>query len=85
MLQGLHLFLHFFCSRSAGRGNFEVVLGAHNIHQDEKSQQRIKVLKYIQHPKYQSDNTEDISYDIMLLKVFFFHLCDYIMRFACSL
>ncbi|KAG1959615.1 granzyme-like protein [Pimephales promelas] len=56
-------------NRSAGRGNFEVVLGAHNIHQDEKSQQRIKVLKYIQHPKYQSDNTEDISYDIMLLKL----------------
>ncbi|XP_056088962.1 granzyme B-like [Rhinichthys klamathensis goyatoka] len=57
-------------SAFSGRGNFEVVLGAHNIHQDEKSQQRIKVLKYIQHPKFQSDNTEkDYSYDIMLLKL----------------
>ncbi|KAK7169227.1 hypothetical protein R3I93_005269 [Phoxinus phoxinus] len=54
----------------SSRDHFEVVLGAHNIKQDEKSQQRINVLKYIQHPKFQPDNTEkDYSYDIMLLKL----------------
>ncbi|XP_073701200.1 granzyme B(G,H)-like [Garra rufa] len=44
----------------------EVVLGAHNISQNEDSQQIIQVEKYIKHPKYEN---EPLSYDIMLLKL----------------
>ncbi|CAM4602610.1 unnamed protein product [Leuciscus chuanchicus] len=68
-------------SAFSSRDHFEVVLGAHNIKQDEKSQQRIKVLKYIRHPKFQPDNSDknDYSYDIMLLKVFSPSLCDSIL------
>uniref|UniRef100_A0A8C1KE62 trypsin n=1 Tax=Cyprinus carpio TaxID=7962 RepID=A0A8C1KE62_CYPCA len=44
----------------------EVVLGAHNISQNEDSQQIIQVDKYIRHPKYEN---EGLTYDIMLLKV----------------
>lgn len=42
-----------------------VVLGAHNIRKKEKSQQRIRVAKYHQHPDY----TGEYDYDIMLLQV----------------
>ncbi|XP_068428534.1 granzyme B-like [Clinocottus analis] len=42
-----------------------VVLGAHNLSKKEKSQQRIKVAKYHQHPKY----TGAHDYDIMLLEL----------------
>ncbi|KTG07138.1 hypothetical protein cypCar_00017685 [Cyprinus carpio] len=44
----------------------EVVLGAHNISQNEDSQQIIQVDKYIKHPKYEN---EGLTYDIMLLKM----------------
>uniref|UniRef100_A0A8C2K432 trypsin n=1 Tax=Cyprinus carpio TaxID=7962 RepID=A0A8C2K432_CYPCA len=44
----------------------EVVLGAHNISQNEDSQQIIQVDKYIRHPMYEN---EGLTYDIMLLKV----------------
>uniref|UniRef100_A0A673MR69 trypsin n=1 Tax=Sinocyclocheilus rhinocerous TaxID=307959 RepID=A0A673MR69_9TELE len=50
--------------------HFEVVLGAHNITKVEKSQQRIPVMKFIQHPMFKQNKEEDYSYDIMLLKVF---------------
>ncbi|XP_051762037.1 granzyme B [Ctenopharyngodon idella] len=53
----------------SGRDHLEVVLGAHNIKKDEKSQQRIPVIKYIRHPKFQRNNEKDYSYDIMLLKL----------------
>ncbi|XP_034043002.1 granzyme B-like [Thalassophryne amazonica] len=43
-----------------------VVLGAHNISKEEKSQQRIKVAEYYQHPKYKP---KKFTYDIMLLKL----------------
>ncbi|KAK2904916.1 hypothetical protein QQF64_033073 [Cirrhinus molitorella] len=46
--------------------DLEVVLGAHNISQNEDSQQIIQVNKYMRHPKYENDNT---TYDIMLLKL----------------
>ncbi|XP_037095272.1 granzyme B-like isoform X6 [Syngnathus acus] len=42
-----------------------VILGAHNISQREKSQQRIEVAKFHPHPKY----TNQHSNDIMLLKL----------------
>ncbi|XP_040057353.2 granzyme B isoform X1 [Gasterosteus aculeatus] len=42
-----------------------VVLGAHNIRKKEKSQQRIRVAKYHQHPDY----TGEYDYDIMLLQL----------------
>ncbi|XP_056321370.1 granzyme 3, tandem duplicate 1 [Danio aesculapii] len=52
------------------RGHFEVLLGAHNISKHEKSQQRIQVIKHIQHPMFlNSNNEKDYSYDIMLLKL----------------
>lgn len=41
-----------------------VVLGAHNISKNEKSQQRIEV-EYHPHPEF----TGKYDYDIMLLKV----------------
>ncbi|XP_042352675.1 granzyme B-like [Plectropomus leopardus] len=42
-----------------------VVLGAHDIRKKEKSQQRIQVAKYHQHPKF----TGEYDYDIMLLQL----------------
>uniref|UniRef100_A0A8C2ZXY8 Granzyme 3, tandem duplicate 3 n=1 Tax=Cyclopterus lumpus TaxID=8103 RepID=A0A8C2ZXY8_CYCLU len=42
-----------------------VVLGAHDISKKEKSQQRIQVTKYHQHPKF----TGEYDYDIMLLEL----------------
>ncbi|XP_051762608.1 granzyme B(G,H)-like isoform X2 [Ctenopharyngodon idella] len=44
----------------------EVVLGAHNISQNEHSQQIIQVEEYIPHPSYTKNN---FTYDIMLLKL----------------
>ncbi|KAK7154280.1 hypothetical protein R3I94_007586 [Phoxinus phoxinus] len=44
----------------------EVVLGGHNISQNEESQQIIQVEKYIQHRNYTNN---DFTYDIMLLKL----------------
>ncbi|XP_067266415.1 granzyme B-like isoform X2 [Chanodichthys erythropterus] len=68
VLTAAHCFNH---SDYSGRDHFEVVLGAHNIKKDEKSQQRIPVIKYIQHPKFErkNENNNDYSYDIMLLKL----------------
>ncbi|KAM8855779.1 granzyme H-like [Spinachia spinachia] len=42
-----------------------VVLGAHDISKKEKSQQRIRVAKYHQHPRF----TRGYDYDIMLLEL----------------
>ncbi|XP_065107883.1 granzyme B-like [Paramisgurnus dabryanus] len=54
----------------SGQKHLEVVLGAHNISQKEKSQQRIQVKKYIRHPLFENqNNVKDYSYDIMLLKL----------------
>uniref|UniRef100_A0A673H251 trypsin n=1 Tax=Sinocyclocheilus rhinocerous TaxID=307959 RepID=A0A673H251_9TELE len=47
-----------------------VVLGAYNINKKEKSQQRIPVIKYIQHPMFERNKKEDCSYDKLLIKVF---------------
>ncbi|XP_043103977.1 granzyme B-like [Puntigrus tetrazona] len=49
--------------------HLEVVLGAHNLTKVEKSQQRIPVMKLIQHPRFKKNNEHDYSYDIMLLKL----------------
>ncbi|XP_070400029.1 granzyme B-like [Nothobranchius furzeri] len=45
--------------------NMVVVLGAHNISDKEKMQQRIEVAKYYKYPDY----TGGFDYDIMLLKL----------------
>ncbi|KAI5621375.1 hypothetical protein C0J50_19310, partial [Silurus asotus] len=50
----------------SGKGQLEVVLGAHNISKKEPEQQRIKVKKYIKHPCYRKDERAN---DIMLLKL----------------
>ncbi|KAK2839583.1 hypothetical protein Q5P01_013323 [Channa striata] len=44
--------------------NMIVVLGAHNIRKKEKSQQKIQVAKYYQHPEY-----SEFENDIMLIKL----------------
>ncbi|XP_062391370.1 mast cell protease 1A-like [Sardina pilchardus] len=51
-----------------------VVLGAHNIGKQEKSQQRIGISEFIQHPKYpkkklSDDDPKAFHHDIMLLKL----------------
>ncbi|NXG70898.1 MCT1A protease, partial [Baryphthengus martii] len=46
-------------------GNITVVLGAHNIHEPERTQQVRGVLKYYPHPEYDPESTTN---DIMLLK-----------------
>ncbi|NWH77220.1 MCPT3 protease, partial [Piaya cayana] len=46
-------------------GNATVILGAHNIHEPEKTQQVRGVLKYHPHPDY---DPRTVSNDIMLLK-----------------
>ncbi|XP_050975394.1 granzyme B-like isoform X2 [Labeo rohita] len=51
------------------RDQFKVVLGAHNINKVERSQQRIPVMKFIRHPKFEQNNKKNYSYDIMLLKL----------------
>nr|XP_055071631.1 granzyme B-like isoform X2 [Misgurnus anguillicaudatus] len=57
-------------SEYSGRNHLEVVLGAHNLNQKEKSQQRIQVKQYIRHPLFEKQkNKEDFTYDIMLLKL----------------
>ncbi|KAA0715657.1 Granzyme B [Triplophysa tibetana] len=53
----------------SGKKQLEVVLGAHNIDQNERSQQRIQVIKYIPHPGFEQNNNKNYSYDIMLLKL----------------
>ncbi|XP_043103978.1 granzyme B-like [Puntigrus tetrazona] len=53
----------------SSRDHFEVVLGAHNIKNKEKTEQRIPVIKYIRHPMFERNNEKDYSYDIMLLKL----------------
>ncbi|KAI5106935.1 hypothetical protein C0J45_2573, partial [Silurus meridionalis] len=50
----------------SGKGQLEVVLGAHNISKKEHEQQRIKVKKCIKHPCYRKDERAN---DIMLLKL----------------
>ncbi|NWV21211.1 MCT1A protease, partial [Origma solitaria] len=46
-------------------GNITVILGAHNIHEPEKTQQVRGVRKYHEHPEYDPDTMEN---DIMLLQ-----------------
>ncbi|XP_023859757.1 complement factor D isoform X1 [Salvelinus sp. IW2-2015] len=46
-------------------GRYRVVLGAHDLSEDENSQQKFDVVKYIPHPRF-GDN---LGYDIMLLKL----------------
>ncbi|KFV58373.1 Mast cell protease 1A, partial [Gavia stellata] len=46
-------------------GNATVILGAHNIHEPETTQQIRGVLRYHQHPEY---DPNAVSNDIMLLK-----------------
>ncbi|NXR63829.1 MCT1A protease, partial [Rhadina sibilatrix] len=46
-------------------GNITIILGAHNVHEPEKTQQVRGVLKYHKHPEYNPDTLEN---DIMLLK-----------------
>ncbi|OWK52558.1 Mast cell protease 1A [Lonchura striata] len=46
-------------------GNITVILGAHNIHEPEKTQQVRGVLKYHEHPEYNPSTMEN---DIMLLQ-----------------
>uniref|UniRef100_A0A3Q2PD76 trypsin n=1 Tax=Fundulus heteroclitus TaxID=8078 RepID=A0A3Q2PD76_FUNHE len=46
-------------------GDMTVVLGAHDLSKAEKSQQRIKVAKFIKYPQ----NTGNLDFDIMLLKL----------------
>ncbi|XP_052385563.1 complement factor D-like isoform X2 [Oncorhynchus keta] len=46
-------------------GRYRVVLGAHDLSEDENSQQKFNVIKYIPHPRF-GDNLEN---DIMLLKL----------------
>ncbi|NXS31737.1 MCT1A protease, partial [Pomatostomus ruficeps] len=46
-------------------GNITVILGAHNIHEPEKTQQVRGVLKYHEHPEY---NPSTMDNDIMLLQ-----------------
>ncbi|NWX56792.1 MCT1A protease, partial [Promerops cafer] len=53
-------------------GNITVILGAHNIHEPEKTQQVRGVLKYHEHPEY---NPRTMENDIMLLQA----------RMSCSL
>ncbi|KFP78975.1 Mast cell protease 3, partial [Acanthisitta chloris] len=50
-------------------GNITVILGAHDVHKPEKSQQVRGVLQYYKHPEY---NPESVSNDIMLLKARWF-------------
>ncbi|XP_051495650.1 mast cell protease 1A-like [Apus apus] len=47
-------------------GNATVILGAHNIHEPETTQQVRGVVRYHLHPEY---NPETVSNDIMLLKL----------------
>ncbi|NXI88520.1 MCT1A protease, partial [Rhipidura dahli] len=53
-------------------GNITVILGAHNIHQPEKTQQVRGVLKYHEHPEY---DPEAMYNDIMLLQARAFSKC----------
>ncbi|NXQ16175.1 MCT1A protease, partial [Peucedramus taeniatus] len=46
-------------------GNITVILGAHNIHEPEKTQQVRGVLKYHEHPEF---NPSTLENDIMLLQ-----------------
>ncbi|NWI57214.1 MCT1A protease, partial [Calyptomena viridis] len=46
-------------------GNITVILGAHNIHKPEPTQQVRGVLRYYEHPEYDPDT---MANDIMLLK-----------------
>lgn len=54
----------FLLSAAMGR-NITVTLGAHDIHEPEKTQQVRGVLKYHKHPEY---NPKTFENDIMLLK-----------------
>ncbi|XP_058246866.1 transmembrane protease serine 9-like [Hemibagrus wyckioides] len=49
-----------------GKVKLEVVLGAHNISEKERQQQRIQVQKFIKHPCYKRKENQN---DIMLLKL----------------
>ncbi|NXA12533.1 MCT1A protease, partial [Sapayoa aenigma] len=51
-------------------GNITVILGAHNIHKPETTQQVRGVLRYHEHPEYDPDT---MANDIMLLKARGFH------------
>ncbi|XP_044840907.1 mast cell protease 1A-like [Mauremys mutica] len=47
-------------------GDITVLLGAHNVHQDEETQQRVSVQRKIPHPRYNKTSHEN---DLMLLQL----------------
>ncbi|KAM9121561.1 granzyme B-like [Pangshura tecta] len=49
-----------------GNGDITVLLGAHNVHRDAKTQQRVSVRRKIPHPRY---NKTSIENDLMLLQL----------------
>ncbi|NXR74964.1 MCT1A protease, partial [Pycnonotus jocosus] len=54
------------CVAKEGRPRITVILGAHNISDRERSQQRIRVVHWVIHPKYSRDGFKN---DIMLLRL----------------
>ncbi|XP_066192891.1 cathepsin G-like [Sylvia atricapilla] len=54
------------CVDIKGKLNITVILGAHNVHGRERSQQKIRVTQWVIHPKY---SREDDNNDIVLLKL----------------
>ncbi|XP_032934554.1 mast cell protease 1A-like [Catharus ustulatus] len=54
------------CVDKEGRVEVTVILGAHNIHVRERSQQRIRVVRWVIHPNYDHDGNIN---DIVLLKL----------------
>lgn len=63
----------FYSNDIPAASHLEVVLGAHNIKEQEESQQRIQIRDYFYHPKYKeyldAGDWRNLSVDIMLLKV----------------
>ncbi|KAK3543593.1 hypothetical protein QTP70_023957, partial [Hemibagrus guttatus] len=57
---------HCVKTECPGKDKLEVVLGAHNISENEPQQQRIRVQKCIKHPCYKREGWLD---DIMILKL----------------
>ncbi|XP_066192913.1 cathepsin G-like [Sylvia atricapilla] len=54
------------CVDKKGKGRITVILGAHNVHGRERSQQKIQVTQWVIHPKYSRDGFKN---DIVLLKL----------------
>ncbi|KAG6924137.1 mast cell protease 1A-like [Chelydra serpentina] len=47
-------------------GNITVILGAHNVHEPEETQQHLRVRRIIPHPEFTSD---PFTNDLLLLQV----------------